>query len=75
MKDYLAGQLEEHHDFLIDLIRQRLDELSDEELVELSENYVADDLQIIRINGSVVGGIAGGLLYVIVSMAGRLVVA
>lgn len=75
VKDYLAGQLEEHHDFIIDLIRQRLDELSDEELVELSENYVADDLQIIRINGSVVGGIAGGLLYVIVSMAGRLVAA
>ena len=75
VKHYLAGQLEEHHDFIIDLIRQRLDELSDEELVELSENYVADDLQIIRINGSVVGGIAGGLLYVIVSMAGRLVAA
>ncbi|MDO4203131.1 MAG: DUF445 domain-containing protein [Selenomonadaceae bacterium] len=75
VKEYLAGQLEAHHDFIIDLIRQRLDELSDEELIELSENYVADDLQIIRINGSVVGGMAGGLLYVIVSMAGRLVAA
>lgn len=75
VKDYLGKQLEEHHDFIIDLIRQRLDELSDEELVELSENYVAEDLQIIRINGSVVGGIAGALLYVIVNAAGRLVAA
>ncbi len=75
VKDYLAAQLEEHHDFIIKLIRQRLEELSDEELIELSENYVADDLQIIRINGSVVGGIAGALLYVIVNAAGRLVAA
>ncbi len=75
MKEYLVSQLEEHHDFIIDLIRQRLEELTDEELIELSENYVADDLQIIRINGSVVGGIAGGLLYVIMSVAGRLVAA
>ncbi len=75
VKEYLVSQLEEHHDFIIDLIRQRLEELTDEELIELSENYVADDLQIIRINGSVVGGIAGGLLYVIMSVAGRLVAA
>lgn len=75
VKDYLAGQLEAHHDFIIELIRQRLEELSDEELIELSESYVADDLQIIRINGSVVGGIAGALLYVIVNAAGRLVAA
>lgn len=75
LKEYLVSQLEEHHDFIIDLIRQRLEELTDEELIELSENYVADDLQIIRINGSVVGGIAGGLLYVVMSVAGRLVAA
>lgn len=75
VKEYLISQLEEHHDFIIDLIRQRLEELTDEELIELSESYVADDLQIIRINGSVVGGIAGGLLYVVISLTGKLVAA
>lgn len=74
-KEYLVSQLETHHDFIIDLIRQRLEELTDEELIEMSENYVADDLQIIRINGSIVGGIAGGLLYIVMSAAGRLVAA
>ena len=45
------------------MVEERLNELSDEELVEFTETKVNDDLQMIRINGSVVGCMAGMLLY------------
>ena len=38
---------------------------SQQEFVDLVEKRVGDDLQMIRINGSVVGAIAGMGLYVI----------
>jgi len=33
--------------------------------VRLIEEHAGDDLQYIRVNGTVVGGLAGGLLYAI----------
>lgn len=49
----------------LDYIKSELMKYSQEEFVDLVESRVGDDLQMIRINGSVVGAIAGMGLYVI----------
>ena len=47
--------------------------LSNEELVDLVESRVGEDLQMIRINGSVVGAMVGILLYLITFTVERFV--
>ena len=54
------------------LVRTRLDRFTNEQLVAFIEARVGDDLQMIRINGSVVGGLAGMLLFAITSLAERM---
>lgn len=71
LKDWLEAELKGHHDVIVGMIEERLGRLSDEELVEFAEEKVADDLQMIRINGSVVGAIAGMALYAIIYAAGQ----
>ena len=71
VKGWLARELDKHHDVLADMIAERLNQLSDEELVRFTESKVADDLQMIRINGSVVGGLVGMGLYAVVYLAGQ----
>ena len=39
--------------------------LGPEGAVRLIEDHAGDDLQFIRVNGTVVGGLAGGLLYAV----------
>ena len=55
------------------MIETKLSSLSDEDLVSFTQEKVADDLQMIRINGSVVGGIAGMLLYGLIAIAGQVI--
>lgn len=71
VKAWLEGELTAHHDVISGMIEERLNRLSDAELVEFVEEKVADDLQMIRINGSVVGAIAGMALYALVYTAGQ----
>lgn len=71
LKDWLESELQGHHDVIADMIEERLSRLSDKELVEFTEEKVADDLQMIRINGSVVGAIAGMALYAVIYAAGQ----
>ena len=71
LKDWLEAELKGHQDVIVGMIEERLGRLSDEELVEFAEEKVADDLQMIRINGSVVGAIAGMALYAIIYAAGQ----
>ena len=66
IKKMIAERLQEHHPLLRQLIQQRLDEFSNEELTEFVESRIADDLQMIRINGSLVGAVVGMLLYAVV---------
>lgn len=66
IKSFLESELRKHHGMIPDLIRERLDEFDDDRLTEFVESKVADDLQMIRINGSIVGAFAGMLLYLIV---------
>lgn len=71
MKGWLAKELRGHHDVIVNIIRERLNRFSDEELVSFTEEKVADDLQMIRINGSVVGSLVGMALYAVVYAAGQ----
>ena len=72
VKALLREELTKHHELISGLIRERLDEFSDEELVIFVEDKVQDDLQMIRINGSIVGSLVGMALYVLVALAERM---
>jgi len=65
VKIILEKQIGLHHNAIGRLVREGLDPLSDDKLVELIEDKAGNDLQMIRINGSVVGGLAGMLIYVL----------
>ena len=71
IKRYIETQLAAHHDFIPKLIHERLDVLTDDKLVVFVESRIADDLQMIRINGSLVGSIVGMLLYAVVFLVER----
>ena len=60
------------HGFVLQVIRERLHAFSDGALVEFVETRIADDLQMIRINGSLIGALVGMLLYVMTFMAERM---
>ncbi len=65
MKDFVENLLEEYRGQIPQMIRERLDKFSDDELTEFVEGHVADDLQMIRINGSVCGAIVGMFLFIV----------
>ena len=65
IKDFIEGLLDEYRGQIPALIRERLDKFSDDELTEFVEGHVADDLQMIRINGSVCGAMVGMGLYIV----------
>ena len=72
LKDFLEAELSKHHRLIPGIIRERLDEFSDDELVEFVEDKVQDDLQMIRINGAIVGALVGMGLYILVTLAERM---
>ena len=72
VKEFIEAELVKHHDLIPRLIQDRLDEFSDDDLTEFVESRVADDLQMIRINGSIVGAFVGMGLYVVVWLAERM---
>ena len=66
VKRQIEREISSHHDIITRLIQERLDEFSDEALVTFVEARIADDLQMIRINGSIVGSMVGMLLFILV---------
>ncbi|MBP2630629.1 MAG: hypothetical protein H6Q70_1257 [Firmicutes bacterium] len=72
IKAYLTIFITEQHDVIVKIIQERLNEFSNEALVDFIENRVGDDLQMIRINGSLVGGFVGMLLYMITYIVERI---
>jgi uncharacterized membrane-anchored protein YjiN (DUF445 family) len=50
-------------DFIGNLVRDALESFTNEALSDFINEKVGDDLQWIRVNGSVVGGLAGALLF------------
>ena len=55
--------VERHHARLATLIENGVHALGPEGAVRLIEEHAGDDLQYIRVNGTVVGGLAGGAIY------------
>ena len=65
IEDKLISFLQNNFPWVLDYLKEELNRYSTKEFVELVENKVSDDLQMIRINGSVVGAVAGMGLYII----------
>src|SRR2546425_345911 len=55
--------VERHHQRLAEFIENGVRALGPEGAVRLIEDHAGDDLQYIRVNGTVVGGLAGGAPY------------
>jgi uncharacterized membrane-anchored protein YjiN (DUF445 family) len=65
VKARVIEAVERHHDRLATFIEKGVLALGPEGAVRLIEEHAGDDLQYIRVNGTVVGGLAGGFLYAI----------
>jgi len=65
VKGRVVEAVERSHDRLATFIEKGVLALGPEGAVRLIEDHAGDDLQYIRVNGTVVGGLAGGLLYAI----------
>lgn len=72
LKSYASRFVYEQHGVIVKIVRDRLSEFSDASLARFVESRIADDLQMIRINGSVVGAAVGMLLFTIAYFAERL---
>jgi uncharacterized membrane-anchored protein YjiN (DUF445 family) len=62
-KTRLSELVERHHARIAGFIENGVRALGPEGAVRLIEEHAGDDLQFIRVNGTVVGGLAGGLIY------------
>ncbi len=66
VKNFITESIEKNHELIERLVRERLDEFSEDEFSDFVEEKVNDDLQMIRVNGAIVGGLAGMVLYIII---------
>jgi hypothetical protein len=60
VKARVIGLIERYHDRIARFIERGVHALGPEGAVRLIEEHAGDDLQYIRVNGTVVGGLAGG---------------
>jgi Predicted membrane protein len=65
VKNALVQLIDENHAVIGQLVKSRLNAFSTEMLVEMIEDKAGNDLQIIRINGSVVGGLTGLAIFLL----------
>ena len=65
VKNSIMQMIEENHAEIGRMVRQKLELYSNDMLVSLIEEKAGNDLQIIRINGSMVGGIVGVILFLL----------
>ena len=64
-KARVSELVERHHGSIARFIENGVRALGPEGAVRLIEEHAGDDLQFIRVNGTVVGGLAGGLIYAV----------
>jgi uncharacterized membrane-anchored protein YjiN (DUF445 family) len=62
-KARLSELIERHHARIAGFIENGVRALGPQGAVRLIEEHAGDDLQFIRVNGTVVGGLAGGVIY------------
>lgn len=65
IKEQICAFIEDRHTAIGQLVRENLDKLSEEDFVTIIEEKVGSDLQWIRVNGAVVGGMIGIVLYLL----------
>jgi uncharacterized membrane-anchored protein YjiN (DUF445 family) len=64
VRNIVLELVEKRHDMIGQMVRGSLEKLSDLDLVGQIENKVGQDLQYIRLNGAIVGGVAGAVLAI-----------
>ena len=72
LKERVTEMVDRYHDRIARFIERGVHALGPEGAVQLIEEHAGDDLQYIRVNGTVVGGLAGGGLYAIHLLLGLL---
>jgi len=65
LKDIINKLIDEGHENIGKMVKENLNKYNDIMLIELIELNVGNDLQLIRINGSLVGGIVGIIIFII----------
>jgi uncharacterized membrane-anchored protein YjiN (DUF445 family) len=65
LKVILSQWIDSHHDEIGRIIKDSLNKFTNDRLVRFIEDKMGNDLQMIRINGSVVGGFVGIIIYVL----------
>ncbi|WP_434511174.1 DUF445 domain-containing protein [Desulfitobacterium sp. AusDCA] len=65
----LLQVVQKEHRLIGEIVQETLEELSDDELNRFIEDKAGNDLQWIRINGSIVGGILGLILFILLNFA------
>ncbi len=65
IKDTIENLISKYHPEIGEMVRYSLTRLNDDELVNQIEEKVGNDLQYIRLNGSVVGGFVGLVIAVL----------
>ncbi len=65
LKESIAAMLTKFHSEIGNMVRNSLIKLDNNELVEQIEDKVGNDLQYIRLNGAVVGGLVGIIIAVL----------
>jgi uncharacterized membrane-anchored protein YjiN (DUF445 family) len=62
VRDTAISLVDKRHRMIGEMVRSSLDKLSDLDLVAQIEEKVGDDLQYIRLNGAIVGGLVGAVI-------------
>ncbi|MBE7644629.1 DUF445 domain-containing protein [Tenacibaculum finnmarkense] len=65
LKKLLVSTIHKNHHLIANTVSESLENLNNEDLVKQIEDKVGDDLQYIRLNGAIVGGVVGMILYII----------
>jgi uncharacterized membrane-anchored protein YjiN (DUF445 family) len=65
IQDRIIALVDANHDEIGALVARNLNKLDDRQLIAQIEAKVGNDLQYIRVNGAVVGGLVGALLFLI----------
>ncbi|UZQ52165.1 DUF445 domain-containing protein [Clostridium kluyveri] len=65
LKTLLNKFIDNFHNSIGEVIKENLNKYSNDMLIELIESKAGNDLQLIRINGSVVGGLVGVLFFLL----------
>lgn len=72
LKRKLSAFVSSSSPYILQIINNKLNSYSTESFINLVENHVGSDLQMIRINGSLIGGITGMLLYALTYFTERM---